>query len=45
MKAFFVGINISVLALAVLITASSVVLVYDKPLINDVKAQWYHFNH
>lgn len=42
MKALFLGISISALVLSVVVTLSSVVFIYDKPLINAAKLQLSH---
>lgn len=42
MKILFLGISISALLLSVVVTFSSVVFVYDKPLVNAAKLQLSH---
>ncbi len=39
MKTLFLGISISALVLSVVVTLSSVVFIYDKPLVNAAKVQ------
>lgn len=42
MKALFLGISISALVLSVVVTLSSMVFIYDKPLVNAAKLQLSH---
>jgi len=45
MKTLFLGLSISALALSVVVTLSSVVFIYDKPLVNAAKVQLTQLSH